>query len=246
MNNLTLVTCSYNTPQVVFTLLASFNKYHPGPHKILLYENSTNDLTQKLLDHNEVPYIFQLDGRHHESVERAIQECTTRYALVVDSDVVFRRSIEPIFEMFKAKEVAALGQVVASRCDYKLYPRIQPWFMLLDIEQIRAKNIHFTDWNKIVATGSEGFFQSPPVQHQSTKLLYDVGATFYEDMCNAGLEVYDWLGDPKYFHHYEGMSWRPKIMDKPIAFDAAKITVAYWSQDTQNLMNLSIKGAYEK
>jgi hypothetical protein len=248
MQDLTLVTTSFNTPQVIFTLLTSFAKYHihEGDFKqrLLLYENSTNDLTQKVLDHHEVPYIKQPNGRHHFSIERALQECTTRYALVVDSDIIFRRSIEPIFEMFKANGSAALGHVVASRYDYNLFPRVQPWFMFLDLQQIRAKDIHYTDWDKIKATGSEGFFKVPPIPPPSDRFLYDVGATFYADMVNKDLKVYSWLGDPKYYTHLEGMSWRSLVKDKT-AVDATKVTNAYWAEYSKNLMKLSIKGIYE-
>ena len=69
MRDLTLITCSYNTPIVVEIMLKSFVSFHGVPQRLILFENSTNDETAKLLDKSNVPYIRTRGGTHPKSVD---------------------------------------------------------------------------------------------------------------------------------------------------------------------------------
>lgn len=68
--DLTIVCCSYNTPDVFELCLESFVFHHgPGPHKIIIVENSTDAATQEMLDSNNIPCLINSGGTHSPSVE---------------------------------------------------------------------------------------------------------------------------------------------------------------------------------
>ena len=91
MNNITLATCSYNTPEVTITMLKSFFNYH-GQTAVLVCENSTTDDTTNLLIPLNVPFIRNKGGLHAPSVDLLIENCKTNYMLLVDTDVIFLKN----------------------------------------------------------------------------------------------------------------------------------------------------------
>jgi hypothetical protein len=243
MEHLTLVTFSYNTPLVLELMLKSYAKYHQGKQRVLLYENSTNDFTAKLLDDNAVPYMRMPGQTHADSLERMINDCMTRYVLVVDSDILFRKNIEPLFDIFKHSDAAILGEECADRADYKLHKRIHPWFMFIDLMQIRDKDIKFTDWKRIADSDSMGFYKCPPIQARTEGIKYDVGATFYEDIIAAGLKIYNYKCDPKYFKHYEALSWNGMLSSKETQ-ERYRLVLLDFEQDRNAFDKISIKDRY--
>lgn len=245
MNDLTLISFNFNTPQVIYTMLASFVRHHgTGPHGLLLYENSTNDLSADMLKQYGVPFKRHHGKKHIDALEDMIKDCPTRYALVVDSDIIFRKSIESVFETFKKSTAALFGEVCGDRAGFKLHPRVHPWFMFIDMAQIRAAKIKFCDWKKVVQSHSEGFYKVPPIQADKEGTYYDVGATFYEDIKAAWLKIYDFKADPKYFYHFEAMSWAGLVHEKQ-AQEAMKYTLTVWSELTEKLLKVDISGAFK-
>ncbi|MGD0566051.1 MAG: glycosyltransferase [Candidatus Goldiibacteriota bacterium] len=212
LKDLTLISCSYNTPLVVEVMLRSFAAFHgEGPNNLILFENSTNEDTAKFLDENSVPYIRNAGGTHPKSVDEALKICRTKYALVVDSDIVFNRDIIPLFDAFQRNDGVIMGEVCGDRGGYFLHERIHPWFMFVNTEKINRSGISFFDWDRIVKSGSEGFYRNIPLQLNDGKSkYYDVGATFFEDIKKAGFNVLNYKADPAFFTHYEGMSWKKK------------------------------------
>lgn len=212
MNDITLMTCSYNTPLITKGMLQSFVKVHGnGPHNILISENSTDDETATLLDTYDIPYIRNKGATHAQTLDQLFDKCKTRYALVVDTDILFFKSITPLLKTMYRQGATVMGEVCGDRGGYWLYKRVHPWFMLVNVEAIQWNGIKFYDAIRIERTGSEGFYKNIPIQENDNKTrYYDVGATFYEDVVNANLLVYAYKADPHYFQHFEGMSWRPK------------------------------------
>lgn len=212
MDNLTLITFNFNTPEVVINMLQTFVKHNgTGPHKLLLYENSSDEKSPIELEKHVLPYIRQIDARHAKSVDRALYDCKTKYALILDSDIEFRKRIRPLYDRFKDEGGALMGEVCGSRGGYNLYPRVHPWFMFVNIENIQKHGIKFYDEERIKKTDSEYFYQAVPLLLRHDDVWrYDVGATFYEDVNNAGLKIIDYKAEPDYFIHFEGMSWQAK------------------------------------
>jgi hypothetical protein len=160
----------------------------------MLIDGSTNDATKTLLEKNNIPYISNPSGSHGQNVNIGLKNCKTKYALLVDSDVIFLKHHNDIFNQFKEAKVAILGKIEGNRGGKKIYNRVNPWHCFIDVKTIRNKNIVFFNETKM----KESF---------KTEKIYDIGSTFFEDIRNAKLKIgdIDLLG--KYYSHFEGMSW---------------------------------------
>jgi hypothetical protein len=234
-DNFTLVTCSYNTPDVTLKMLTSFLKYHPKVKHIYISENSTNLETSTLLDKYKIPYISRPGSTHTDAVDITLPQIHTKYALLVDTDIIFHRNVEPLYHIMRKHNVAVMGELCGSRGGYNLYTRIHPWFMWIDIEQINRHGIRFKDLKRIESTGSEKFYGNNPLMLENDgRTKYDVGATFYEDIKLAGLNIYAYKADPKYFTHYEGMSWHKNCGYDKLQFIGIRTALQY-KRDTGNL-----------
>jgi len=193
MNDITLATCSYNTPDVTLTMLKSFFKFHDQT-SVLVCDNSTNDDTSKLLQDHRVNFIKNKNGLHAPSVDILIDNCKTKYMLLVDTDIIFLKAHEDIFNQFKLMDLTLMGEICGDRGGKRLHNRVHPWHCFIDIEKIKNKNIKFFDIDRH--------------QNNKTDKTYDVGATFFEDIRKNNLKIGNVNLQDVYFKHYEGMSWR--------------------------------------
>lgn len=210
--DLTLITCSYNTPEITLTMLKSFVYYHKqfSDHfNILLMENSTNNKTKELLDENNIPYIRSVGLTHSLGVNEAIKICETKYCLLIDTDIIFKQPIVKLYEKMKLNDFAIIGEYSKDRGGYKLKPRINPWFCMIDVEKINSCNIRFHSQERIESTNSVGFFGNIPINNnRSNEEMYDVGSTFYEDIVKNHLKIAIAKNIRELFVHYEGSSWQ--------------------------------------
>jgi hypothetical protein len=242
--DMTLITCSYNTPEVTRAMLSSFVAHHPGgPHSLLLVENSTEPETARLLDAEGVPYLANPGGRHSPSVDLALRRCATRYALLVDTDVLFLRSLTSVLDGFRRHDLTVLGKVQGDRGGHRLHPRVHPWFCLIDVDRVRAHGISFHDEDRIRKSGSQGFYQNLPIQEETGETLYDVGATFYEDVDRAGLRIGDVDLEGGVFLHFEGMSWHGRVGTDVYDHLGARARVAF-DHIAAPYREVSIRGAF--
>jgi hypothetical protein len=199
-NNLTLATCSYNTPNVTMNMIKSFRKYNKFSYDLLITDNSTNEETAELLKADRTSYLRNPGFHHSIGVDVLLDNCTTKYMLLVDTDVIFLKNIESIFHKFIKSGAAICGVLQGSRGAYNLYDRICPWFCFIDVEVIKRNNIKFFDNIR---------FSQHLSAVKATK-IYDVGATFLEDINNLNLGVL-YISEQEqneYIQHFEGMSWR--------------------------------------
>jgi hypothetical protein len=191
MHDLTLLSCSFNTPLVTHNMLKTFTALHPEC-PVLICENSTNDETRELLKTAGVPYIVNRGGLHGPSVDKLIEACDTKYALLVDTDVIFLKNHDDIFESFKSMSLTLMGEIVGDRGGKKLHLRVHPWHCLINVEFVKRHNIKFFDMER---------------QKSRNEKRYDVGSSFFEDIKNNKLKIADFQGNGTYYKHYEGMSW---------------------------------------
>lgn len=203
----TLVTCSYNTPEVTLTMLKSFVTVYSVEKNfpIILMENSTNEQTVELLVESGVPFIRNVGAKHERTMDIALKKCKTKYALVVDTDVLFNRPNDSYFQ-----ENSLVGEVCGDRGGLKLFPRVHPWYMLVDMEFANRNDVSFYDEKRL---GIVDCSVCGDVDRSGR--IYDVGASFYEDYAKIG-KVVDTKNDKNFmdsFHHYEGMSWRGSCDD---------------------------------
>ena len=211
MKDLTLITCSYNTPEVTMTMLRSFVAKHPEftDIPIILMENSTDDKTSELLDAYEVPYISNKGWTHGKAVNEALKLVKTRNALLLDTDIVFVDNHESIYQKFRNKDLVAMGELQGDRGGKKLYKRIAPWWCFLSAKELQKHDITFFDEERTKASFD-------------TDKIYDVGSTMFEDIRKAKLNIgavqFNYMAGakkPKYIH-YEGMSWYTNKYDASV------------------------------
>ena len=243
MKDLTLITCSYETPIVTETMLKSYvYKHGPGPHNVIVMENSRDNRTVEILEANGVPYVRTPGAGHSPSVDTALKICSTRYALLVDTDIIFNSNIEFLYRKVQSNGYALMGQVCGSRAGFNLYTRVHPWFCFIDVEKTGKFNFH--DQERIDATDSNVFYTSCPLTYRIAEKRYDVGATFFEDIHKAGMKIGNLKPDPNIYIHYEGMSWY-KNANIDIFQTQAKEKDEEYKKHVEFLRSVSIRGCFK-
>lgn len=194
MDELTLISCSYNTPDITLTMLRSWAAVHNEPQKVIICDNSTNEETADILSKNNIPYIRQIGDTHGNGVNKLLEKCETKYALLVDTDVIFLKNHKDIFEQFKNQSLTLLGKVEGDRGGKQIYNRVNPWHCFINVEDIRNNNIIFFDEKRM----KDSFSRSK---------IYDIGSTFFEDIKEKKLKIGTVDLSNRYYYHFEGMSW---------------------------------------
>lgn len=241
----TLISSSYNTPEVLKVMLQSFVVYHKNVQNIIISENSTNDETSKMLDENNITYLRRPGRGHSQSLDECFERCETKYALVVDSDVIFQKNTEEIIDLAERKHSTLLGEICGDRGGHSLYPRINPWFMIVNVDDIKKYGIKFHDEKRITETGSEGFYKNVPIQkHKIYNTLYDVGSTFFADVQKVMLNIYSYKADPEFYLHAEGISWhRQSGVDRFVQHGDRIYRI--WQTHAEEFKNINIKDRFE-
>lgn len=187
MEDLTIVTCNCDTPDLIINLKRSIEKHCSVLPKILVMDTGESSMMA-------IQNIKMLNTSHGNAVNAAFDLVKTRYMLLVDSDVLFLKDIKKPYEKFKEGGFVLMGEVVGDRGGKSLYPRVNPWFCFIDLEQLKEHNINFYDHHR--------------TKEMKSERIYDIGSTMFEDVINAELTVANAKMENKYFKHYEGMSWR--------------------------------------
>ena len=247
MKDLTLITCSYETPMVTLTMLKSF-KYHNEKDfdkmNLLIMENSNDESTRTLLDAHNIRYVSNVGGTHSKSLDKALKMCKTKYALVVDTDIIFYGSIIEEYKRIKQEHIILSGIECGDRGGLSLYARIHPWFMFVDVEEINIKKINFHDDVRINYTNSNDFYgHIPLIKTRPTGKLYDVGSTFYEDLINEKCKIDNNQNIQKLFKHYEGTSWYTKCGIKRFVEHGNKVMDEY-SQEVIKYQNVNVNNYF--
>jgi glycosyltransferase involved in cell wall biosynthesis len=234
MKDLTLLICNYNTPELILNLLKSVkSKCENVPNHVVM-DSST--IQSDILQRNGIIHYKCNGFTHGEAVNLGFEKITTRYALLMDSDVLILKDFEIAFEKFKEKQLTLMGKIVGNCAGKKLYPRVEPWFCFMDIETLKNKKIKFFDIERTRKSKSE-------------ERVYDVGSTMFEDVLKYNLSIGDVSLENKYFRHYGGMSWlvqkyNPNDVDTDIDFggthphksmyDHGNMVWEFYKKDTQN------------
>lgn len=215
----------------MITCLRSWKKFNEA-HNVnwLISENSTDEETVQLLDKYNIPYFKNKGFRHYQGIDFLLQKCETKYALLIDSDVVFRKNIEPLWNMIKDIDFVIAGERGGDRGGKLLYPRIYPWFCFLNVETIKNKGFSFDN--------DEGL----NIGKQLNERLWDVGSGIYDKVVKAGCIVIDMEQDmAPYFYHYEGMSWRKNIPEYKVFGEAVEQS---YRQEIENHKNVRLDADY--
>ena len=210
MDNLTLLTVNFNTPEYIFALSKSIKKFFPEyKNKLIVVDNSTRktfdagmtgDLNVVYFDdtlYKELealpPSKYTIAGNYNSAhhcltIGWAINNLVkTDYLLLLDSDIVFTKNVKPFFDDFINNDYSLYG---FKRTTYKC-PAIAPWCCFINVKKMRDLNITYYDFNRIL--------------YVNDNLTHDTGASLYEDFVRAGCKIketpnnYFWL-------HFKGGS----------------------------------------
>jgi glycosyltransferase involved in cell wall biosynthesis len=192
--NLTILTCCYNTPKEVINLLKSVKETSEDIPKLVLMNTSTISECELVFQYTKIPYFNYRGAIHGEGVNLGLKKVTTRYVLLVDSDIIFLKDYKKAFEKFKETGCALMGKVVGDCAGKSLYPRVEPWYCFIDLDQLKRHKIEFFDRERTKLS-------------KKSERVYDIGSTMFEDCQKHGLLIGDVDMSGKYFHHYGGMSW---------------------------------------
>ena len=202
MNDLTLITCSFETPDITLNMLRSYVKVHgEGSFNVLIMENSKDEATRDLLRKENIPFITNKGMSHEDGMNIALKNCKTKYALIVDTDVIFYKSLQPLFDQFKREDATLMGTVCGDRGGKSLKFRIHPWFCFVNIDNLNKHNIIFNDVKRYI------------IRDEKDGKTYDVAASMFEDVLKNNLHIINSDAEGSYFKHYEGMSWRKNHLD---------------------------------
>lgn len=191
--DLTLLTCNYNTPNLVLNLLKSVKNTCSEIPNVMIMDTSTE--TSSVLDENRIPYFSFRGGTHGEAVNLAFKKIQTKNVLLVDSDVIFLEDFKKPFEKFKSMDLTLMGKVVGDCAGKSLYPRVEPWYCFINLENLKRHKIRFFDRERTRQSKLDAI------------RVYDIGSTMFEDVSNKNLKIGDVSMEGKYFKHYGGMSW---------------------------------------
>jgi len=244
MNDLTLLTCNFNTPYLIDGLLKSLIKTSSTLPNILVMDTSTDE---SCVVPDYIPSFRFAGGIHGEAVNLALKKIKTRYVLLVDSDILFLQDYKKPFEIFKKEGGAAMGKVVGDVAGKSLYPRIEPWYCFLDLSVLSRSKISFFDALRTSNSKQSG-------------RVYDIGSTMFEDLNNRGMKILDVNLENKYFKHYGGMSWHifkfdPSQKDTDVDFGGTHpnqalhthghMVLNMYNKDIAEYSNINIKETFE-
>lgn len=202
MTDLTLLSVNWNQRPAMELMLKSYVKYHwyGDPLKLMLWDNGSTDDSKEWLHTNGIPFF---DSKTNIGHENAVCVCypsiTTRYVCLVDSDIIFKDSVNYYLQNFSSQIIAAGDLIRGDQLDAPVKPRLGAWFVLFDILRCRQEGIltfrDNEDWS------------------------YDVASQFYENLWTRNLDVHiiprlpgdidkDPVGMQYRFHDHLGkLSW---------------------------------------
>jgi len=196
VNGLSILTCNYDTPMITKNMLRSLNR-SSSCRIDRCYVMDTSPISGQLGHHLPDGIIIEdlPNYSHGKAVNHALTLIESEHILLIDSDVIFYKDIDPIYQKFKEGDFTLLGNVSGDRGGKSLYPRVDPWFCFINRQHLIDNGITFFD---DVRTKTS----------RDSNRIYDVGSTMFEDVLNANLSIANFNAENKYFKHYEGMSWR--------------------------------------
>jgi len=91
----------------------------------------------------------------------------TKYALLVDTDVIFLKNHSAVLDQVKSGKLTLAGDICGDRGGKRIHHRAHPWHCFVDVEEIKLNRITFYNEAKQLSKSAK---------------LYDVGCTFFEDI----------------------------------------------------------------
>ena len=211
IKDLTVIICSYKANNEFKLCLHQLARYGFTGKDLLIYENSPADYksNRELLVKHKIKYIDNPDGTHADTMNRALTEVKTKYALMLDSDCFCIADPYMFMERVVKHKIQLLGDICGNRGNYHIHKRVHPWWCYIDVDYMKKNKIPFVDMQRMVASNSMSFIDRTKLSESRDPngYYYDAGSTMFEDVMKLGGIVAD-IGDSRPYIHVEGASWR--------------------------------------
>ncbi len=202
MKNCTLVTVNWSQQDAMLLMLKSYVAEHYKGEKLnlLVFDNGSEDESRWKLHEAGIEYSFAIKNIGHENgINELYKQVKTKYALLVDTDIRFKESIESYLDLLNDNCIAVGEQVGELNAAWgTIKPRLGAWLILFDIEKCREAGINI--------------FRDPEV----TDWSFDVGSWWFQEILKAGFtyhniprktDHFDPIAIYDKFIHYGGVSW---------------------------------------
>jgi glycosyltransferase involved in cell wall biosynthesis len=231
MNDLTLLTVNWNQRAAMELMLRSFAKHHPGQQQSIIVDNGSTDDSCEWLTKNRIPFLgLSKNVGHERAINFVYNRITTRFALLIDTDVEILANLEDYKSLISGSCVCVGDLIEGNRIhDSLIMPRISPWFFLFDIQLMKQMGV--------TAFRGDG----------CDNWTYDVGSWYWEKIKQLGFahhqldsedsslgQAYD-----KFFHYTQISCGDPQNSEVYMRREEIQKRLPSYGKDRLNFVGLS-------
>ena len=186
LNDITLLTVSFNNNILTGMMLKSFQKQVGKLPEVIIIDNGNkipvdnglkscftviDNFNHKLLtDEN------QTSRNHSKSIDYSLKNLIkTKWCLIVDNDILFKPEIKNFLNNLDDTKYDCIGEI---GYDTKPPNRLFPYFCLINVNRFKLDKLNYFDRNRIIA------YTMPGHMDFKKENFYDTGYSFYEDIKN--------------------------------------------------------------
>lgn len=155
MNDITLVSVNWNQQPALKLMLYTYVKCHykDAPLNLVLVDNGSTDGSVEWLKQSGIPFISLPQNIGHEQAINLIYPMIkTRFALICDTDVMFRDNVYEAHINDLRNETCLVGDyITGDQLNAPVKPRVGAWFFMYDIGYMREQGVYTfrasNDWS---------------------------------------------------------------------------------------------------
>ena len=210
MSDLTIIICAYKATREFTLCLHQLANFNVTKDELLIYENSPAYYSENrnLLNKYGIKFIDNPGGSHAETLNKALEQVKTKYALILDSDCMCLADPHEVLGFVKERKFDLFGDICGDRGGYHIHKRVHPWYCFVNVDFLKEHKIPFADYDRVQRTNSMSFYDQKLLSaaRDPRFVYYDVGSTMYEDVQGFHGSVGD-IGERLPYWHKEGSSW---------------------------------------
>lgn len=187
LNNITLLTVSFNNNLLTGMMLKSFQKYIGKLPEVVIIDNGN-----KIPIDNDLKSCFTVIDNFNQKITGNYNQCSknhcstidyalknlikTKWCLLVDNDILYKPSLKSFLENLNENEFDCCGEI---GWDDAPPERLFPYFCLINVEKFKNEKLNYFDNNRCIGPESKEIGR----RGHGTKCWYkDTGCSFLEDI----------------------------------------------------------------
>lgn len=219
LDDITLLTCTFNNNILTSLMIKSLFKQLKREIPVVIMDNGTklkctNGMKEvfEVIDNTNykiIPNYNQVSRNHCASIDYALKNCIkTKYVLLCDNDILYKPGLDLFFEKIdKIQNLNCVGEISKIKGSVK---RVLPFFCIMNVELF--KTINYFDKNRCMNHCITIFNQNGEYNGRkllNNKIIYDTGASFYEDLMKNKININEIKLD-NLIIHLASASWGKK------------------------------------